>query len=119
MLVPAGFTNTTRRPALSALAVRMAANCAQPASRIAVWSPAFATAMFGRKVPGLGRVRLRARPTGHVGGVEFFQGDHVAGIHQGACGLVVEVAVPVADLAPFLGQGAAEPLAVPRAAARP
>jgi hypothetical protein len=50
--------------------------------------------------------------------VELFQGDHVAGVHQSPGGLVVEVAAPVAHLAPFLGQGAAEPLAVPRAAAR-
>ena len=104
MLVPAGFTNTTRRPALPALAVRMVANCAQPASRIALLSPAFARGHVRQEGPGIARVGLGCRPAGHPGDVEFFQGDHVAGVHEGAGGLVVEVAAPVADLAPLLGQ---------------
>src|SRR4029077_3052125 len=53
MLVLAGFTDTTRRPALSALAVRMFANCAQPASRIDLLRPALAVATFGRNAPAL------------------------------------------------------------------
>src|SRR6266536_2765177 len=44
MLVPAGFTSTIRRPALSALPARMIANCAQPASRIDRLSPDLAAA---------------------------------------------------------------------------
>ena len=51
--------------------------------------------------PGLVRVRLRRRAAGHAGHVEFFEGDHVAGVHEGACGFVVEVAAPVPDLPPL------------------
>ena len=53
MLVPAGFTSTRRRPASAALPVRMLVNWAQPASRIDLFSPAFARARFGTNVPGL------------------------------------------------------------------
>lgn len=62
-LVPAGFTSTTRRPASAALPVRMVVNWAHPASRMLLFSPAFAAARFGRKAPafprsGLGTGRL-------------------------------------------------------------
>src|SRR6266516_4387627 len=57
MLVPAGFTSTTRRPASAALPVRMLVNCAQPASRIDLFSPALARAWLGRNVPAF---RIRA-----------------------------------------------------------
>src|SRR5947209_7630302 len=56
-LVPAGFTSTTRRPASAALPVRMLVNCAQPASRIDLFSPALARAWLGRNVPAF---RIRA-----------------------------------------------------------
>jgi hypothetical protein len=81
--------------------------------------PGFRDGHVRQEGPRVGRVRLRCWPTGHADGVELFQGDHVAGVHQSPGGLVVEVAAPVAHLAPFLGQGAAEPLAIPRAALRP
>src|SRR6266516_709331 len=57
MLVPAGFTSTTRRPASAALPVRMLMNWAQPASRIDLFSPALARALLVRNVPAF---RIRA-----------------------------------------------------------
>ena len=112
-----GFTNTVRRPALSALAARMLANCAQPASRIDLLSPAFAAAMFGRNTrPGPGLARRGAAC--HGGYLELFQCDRVAGLHEHPRGLVVEVAPPVADLAPFFRERPPQPPAVPRTPAR-
>src|SRR5271157_3682280 len=46
-----GFTKTTSRPALAALAETISVNVAHPASRIDLFSPAFALAPLGRYCP--------------------------------------------------------------------
>ena len=51
-LVPAGLTSTTLRAASSAFPMRMQVNWCQAASRMLLFSPAFAAAWFGRYAPG-------------------------------------------------------------------
>src|SRR5262249_54128538 len=60
VLVPAGFTCTTRRRASAALPVRMLVNWAQPASRIDLFSPALARAWLARNLPGFSESGLGA-----------------------------------------------------------
>ena len=113
-LVPAGFTSTTRRPASAALPVRMLVNWAQPASRIAFVQPGLRGSPVRQEGPCLARVGLGYWTSGHSGRVQVLQRDHVTLVDQRPRCFVVEVAAPVADLAPLRGQRPPDPLAVPR-----
>jgi hypothetical protein len=79
--------------------------------------PAFRGGHVRQEHPRLARVWFRRGAASHGGCVELFERDHVAGVHQPARGLVVEVAPPAADFAPLLREGPPQPLAIPRSTA--